>query len=100
MNPSSGQRWEAPKSVEQWTNELASTKLDTLAKIVKHHLEQDNLLPLMVLEDGMTIDVDSAAELDDKDHTDPDRIVIFSAFPSSNAAIRDVRVPPSINCVP
>lgn len=79
---------------------MASTKLDTLAKIVVHHMTQDNVHPLKALEDGKTIAVDSSAELDDRKHTDCDRIVIFSAFPSSNAAIRDVSVFSSINFVP
>jgi SNF2 family DNA or RNA helicase len=90
MNPSAGKRWEPPKSIDEWTNVMASTKLDTLAKIVVHHMTQDNLHPLKASDDGRTIAIDSSAELDDRKHIDCDRIVIFSAFPSSNAAIRDI----------
>ncbi|KAH0826428.1 P-loop containing nucleoside triphosphate hydrolase protein [Lanmaoa asiatica] len=90
MNPrGSGECWEKPTSVNQWRCK-PSTKLDILATILVHHLAKDNAPPLKVHSNGISLETDSSQPLDDVTHPDPDRIVIFSAFPSSNAAIRDV----------
>lgn len=90
MNPhSTGESWQKPKTLDEWTT-IASTKLDILAKIVHHHLNKDNASPLSILEDGQTLHSDTPAMVQEPDLAECDRIVIFSAFPSSNAAIRDV----------
>ncbi|KAI6162766.1 P-loop containing nucleoside triphosphate hydrolase protein, partial [Pisolithus thermaeus] len=91
MNPSAGsETWCKPSSLQEWKGEKCSTKLDILAQIVAHHLSADNALPLNVDDDGMTlrpVESQSNAAVASKE---PDRIIIFSAFPSSNAAIVDV----------
>ena len=69
---------------------MASTKLDMLAKIVHHHLQQDNALPLKVSDDGQTPEVEDSTTNENVHHTECDCVVIFSVFPSSNAAICDI----------
>ncbi|KZT17921.1 hypothetical protein NEOLEDRAFT_1081787, partial [Neolentinus lepideus HHB14362 ss-1] len=72
--------------------EMRSCKLDALAKIVTHHLATDNACVLKVGEDGYTLVPDETAPRDDPETrgSQPDRIVVYSAFPSSNFAIQDV----------
>ena len=70
---------------------MASTKLDILIKIVDHHLKADNALPLKVGPDGQSLELGHPQTTVDECKLDCDRIVIFSAFLSSNAAISDVR---------
>ena len=90
MNPNGNtDGWQKPQSLEQW-NSNASSKLDILARIVSHHLQHDNGAPLEVCEDGQTVKVDEYNKVEDIQHSECDRVVIFSAFPSSNAAIHDV----------
>ncbi|KAH0826439.1 P-loop containing nucleoside triphosphate hydrolase protein [Lanmaoa asiatica] len=90
MNPRrSGECWEKPTSVNQWRCK-PSMKLDILATILVHHLAKDNAPPLKVHSNGISLEANSSQPLDNVTHPDPDQIVIFSAFPSSNAAIRDV----------
>ncbi|KIN92842.1 hypothetical protein M404DRAFT_172474 [Pisolithus tinctorius Marx 270] len=71
-------------------SDRCSTKLDILAEIVAHHLAADSSPPLNVLDDGITLKVGQSMAVDEPVSKEPDRIIIFSAFPSSNAAIVDV----------
>lgn len=89
MNPRGTVSWQKPTSLTQWEG-MASTKLDVITKIVNHHLETDNAPPLKVGPDGQSLEL-GQSEMVDEGEQDCDRIVIFSAFLSSNAAIRDVR---------
>ncbi|KAI5984880.1 P-loop containing nucleoside triphosphate hydrolase protein [Pisolithus albus] len=73
-----------------WKGDKCSTKLDVLAQIVAHHLSTDNAQPLNVNEDGITLQPDDSPTKTAIASKEPDRIIIFSAFPSSNAAIIDV----------
>ncbi|KIN92956.1 hypothetical protein M404DRAFT_172153, partial [Pisolithus tinctorius Marx 270] len=91
MNPSSGNdTWSTPASLQEWKGDRCSTKLDILAEIVAHHLAADSSPPLNVLDDGITLEVGQSMAVDEPVSKEPDRIIIFSAFPSSNAAIVDV----------
>ncbi|KAI6138975.1 P-loop containing nucleoside triphosphate hydrolase protein [Pisolithus tinctorius] len=91
MNPSSGNdTWSTPASLQEWKGDRCSTKLDILAEIVAHHLAADSSPPLNVLDDGITLKVGQSMAVDEPVSKEPDRIIIFSAFPSSNAAIVDV----------
>ncbi|KAI5982172.1 P-loop containing nucleoside triphosphate hydrolase protein [Pisolithus albus] len=91
MNPSAGtDTWCTPSSLQDWKGDKCSTKLDVLAQIVAHHLSTDNAQPLNVNEDGITLQPDDSPTKTAIASKEPDRIIIFSAFPSSNAAIIDV----------
>ncbi|KAI6029961.1 hypothetical protein BKA83DRAFT_4489870 [Pisolithus microcarpus] len=91
MNPSAGtDTWCTPSSLQDWKGDKCSTKLDILAQIVAHHLSTDNAQPLNVNEDGVSLQPDDSPTNTAIASKEPDRIIIFSAFPSSNAAITDV----------
>ncbi|KAG8220405.1 hypothetical protein J3R82DRAFT_3388 [Butyriboletus roseoflavus] len=89
MNPRGTDGWQKPTSLVEWKGK-ASTKLDILTQIVDHHLKIDNAPPLKICSDARSIEVNTSEIAVKAEHVDSDRIVIFSAFPSSNAAIRDV----------
>ncbi|KIK23571.1 hypothetical protein PISMIDRAFT_100380 [Pisolithus microcarpus 441] len=108
MNPGVGNdSWTNPSSLQEWKGEKCSTKLDILAQIVSRHLSADNARSLNIDDDGMTLQPDepgttalvASKEADRPDEPgttalvaskEADRVIIFSAFPSSNAAIIDV----------
>ncbi|KAI6008989.1 P-loop containing nucleoside triphosphate hydrolase protein [Pisolithus microcarpus] len=91
MNPSAGNdTWCTPSSLQEWQGEKCSAKLDILAQIVAHHLSTDNARPLDLDDDGITLRPDESRSNASVASKEPDRIIIFSAFPSSNAAIIDV----------
>ncbi|KAI6041178.1 hypothetical protein EDC04DRAFT_2893393 [Pisolithus marmoratus] len=91
MNPSAGNdMWTTPSSLQEWKGEKCSTKLDILAQIVAHHLTADNARPLKVNDDGMTLRPYESQPATSIATKEPDCVIIFSAFPSSNAAIIDV----------
>ncbi|KAG8214947.1 hypothetical protein J3R82DRAFT_10137 [Butyriboletus roseoflavus] len=89
MNPCGTNGWQKPTSLVEWKGK-ASTKLDILTQIVDHHLKIDNAPPLKICSDARSIEVNTSEIAVEAEHVDSDRIVIFSAFSSSNAAIRDV----------
>jgi len=89
MNPRGAVSWQKPTSLTQWAG-IASTKLDVLTKIVHYHLNTDNAPPLKVGPDGQSLELGHSETVNEGEQ-DCDRIVIFSAFLSSNAAICDVR---------
>ncbi|KAG1786495.1 P-loop containing nucleoside triphosphate hydrolase protein, partial [Suillus variegatus] len=69
-----------------------SVKLDVLGQLVSYHLMEDDRPPLEMDEDGRVLapnpGFQTPASVSDK--KDPDRIVVYSAFPSSNQAILDI----------
>lgn len=78
-------------SLEAWENHQQKTvKLDVLGKIVRYHLEMDGRSSLTMDEDGQTVVPKKTQLADDTQYTECDRIVIFSAFPSSNKTIMSV----------
>ncbi|KAG6378376.1 hypothetical protein JVT61DRAFT_14101 [Boletus reticuloceps] len=86
MNPSQGNKWTAPVSLDEWKNKSASTKMDILAQLVAYHLAHDNAPPITLAEDGKTLifpSVEEDANAVSRKH-DSDRIIVFSLFPSSN----------------
>lgn len=89
---SEDETWVAPQSLEEWKNGKLSAKLDVLAEIVAYHLQKDGALPLEVLDDGITVSPTDSSPTPTHPSTskEADRIIIFSAFPSSNYAILDV----------
>ncbi|KAF9222839.1 hypothetical protein BS17DRAFT_818147 [Gyrodon lividus] len=90
MNPRGGNdAWVTPESLDHWKQSMWSTKLDMLTKIVTYHLKKDAALPLKVLKDGITIAPVDTQGTYPYSGKESDHIVIFSAFPSSNAAIID-----------
>ncbi|KAI6144170.1 P-loop containing nucleoside triphosphate hydrolase protein, partial [Pisolithus thermaeus] len=79
-----------PESLEKWQSTEKTIKLDTLAQVVHHHLEKNGRAPLATNDDGKTLTPAPNAEDDNNDYGEDDRIVIYSAFPSSNQAIVDI----------
>ena len=91
LNPKSTEYWRKPASKEAWDTGVEKTiKLDVLAKTVQHHLARDGNQPLTMDGDGQTVITNLNCSSDDDDYAECDQIVIFSTFPSSNAAIIDV----------
>jgi hypothetical protein len=86
----------SPKSIDEWNNKenMKTVKLDVLAHITKHHLENDSAVPLKVGLDCHSVIQRTPDEEVGQPYTDPtdepDKIIIYSAFPSSNHAIQDV----------
>lgn len=89
LNPKAEQHWVNPKTMETWEKEK-TIKLDTLAQLVKRHLAEDGRQPFTMHEDGHTLIPDPTRPGETEKFDYPDKIVIFSAFPSSNGAILDV----------
>lgn len=93
LNPKNGRSWVRPESLEAWENSKEKTiKLDVLAKLVAYHLEIDGRQAMTMDEDGQTLIVNTNAEADSNVYPEVDRIVIYSAFPSSNNALIDVSI--------
>jgi hypothetical protein len=77
-----------PESATEW-DAMKSKKLETLAKLVKHHLDQDGATPMTMVDNELIADHSvSPPPTADKD---PDKIIIYSAFPSNNELIKTVR---------
>jgi hypothetical protein len=93
LHPSCGSThhtWIEPKTIEEWKGK-ASVKLDALIQVLDHHLKEDQAIPLQVTPDGHTLEpskeyIRSPAQ----DGLQPDKIVIYSEFPSSNPQIKGV----------
>ncbi|KAG2045712.1 hypothetical protein BDR06DRAFT_1015378 [Suillus hirtellus] len=93
MNPSEVHPWVKPASLEAWDKgPHKSVKLDVLGQLVSYHLMEDDRPPLEMDEKGRVLvpnpGFQTPASVSDK--KDPDRIVVYSAFPSSNQAILDI----------
>jgi hypothetical protein len=94
MNHSEDHTWVKPVSITHWENgPHKSVKLDLLGRLVSYHLMHDGRPPMQIDESGHALVVNPMfqAPISTADNTNPDRIVVYSAFPSSNAAILDVR---------
>ncbi|KAI9457025.1 P-loop containing nucleoside triphosphate hydrolase protein [Boletus coccyginus] len=65
-------------------------KLDTLAKVILHHLEKDGRYPLTMHKDGQSLIPNPDGSEDNVDYDGCDRVVVYTAFPSSNQAILDI----------
>jgi hypothetical protein len=96
MNSTEERSWTKPKSLEEWQTspDTKSMKLDVLAKLIQYHLESDGRQPLMMDESGRTLVPNPAFTAGNTSPNEPDRIVVFSAFVTSNQAIVDVRFMP------
>lgn len=81
-------KWHSPTNMEEW-KKYPSRKLDAVAHIVKHHLELDNRLPLAVNEIGELQPVEGPQYPGPPD-LPCDKIVIYSAWPSSNEYLLQV----------
>ncbi|KAH0830174.1 hypothetical protein J3R83DRAFT_1525 [Lanmaoa asiatica] len=91
MNPGGGEdSWVTPTSLEDWNTKRTSTKLDILVQIVAHHLAQDNAPAVKMNADDQTLEFETLKRVDPDGKQDPDRIVIFSLFPSSHPGITEV----------
>ncbi|KAG2134716.1 P-loop containing nucleoside triphosphate hydrolase protein [Suillus cothurnatus] len=69
-----------------------SVKLDVLGHLVSYHLMEDGRPPVEMDKSGHTLVTNPLFEAfkSATDATNPDRIVVYSAFPSSNQAILDI----------
>ncbi|KAG1863891.1 P-loop containing nucleoside triphosphate hydrolase protein [Suillus subluteus] len=65
-------------------------KLDVLAILLKYHLESDGRRPLIMDESGRHLVPNPAFAAGNINPDEPDRIIIFSAFVTSNQAIVDI----------
>ncbi|KAG2063389.1 hypothetical protein BDR04DRAFT_1163790, partial [Suillus decipiens] len=91
MNPTDEQSWTKPKSLEEWDGSpTKSMKLDILAKLLKYHLESDGRQPLTIDESGRSLVPNLAFQTGNTHPDEPDRVVVFSAFVTSNQAIVDI----------
>jgi hypothetical protein len=70
-------------------------KLKVLAEIIEHHLQQDGARPLKIDADGRTLVPNPSNE--PRSYDTCDKVVVFSAFPSTNRVLMDVchLIPPS-----
>ncbi|EIW79437.1 hypothetical protein CONPUDRAFT_73886 [Coniophora puteana RWD-64-598 SS2] len=90
------EEWKTPESREDWeSSDRKSIKLDILVQLVLHHLEHDSATPLAVQEDFRSLRVRTDEEEDGAPRTEPiegkpDKIIVYSGFPSSNHIIGDV----------
>jgi SNF2 family DNA or RNA helicase len=66
--------------MDEW-RQCPSKKLDTLAQIVRYHLKLDNRAPLSVESNELVHTNDNDSTPVSK--TAPDKLVVFSAFPSN-----------------
>ncbi|PSR82818.1 hypothetical protein PHLCEN_2v5964 [Hermanssonia centrifuga] len=77
-----------PKTLAEWTS-TKLTKLDTVVQILKHHLAHDNAAMLHEVGDHNVL-IPQADHVPRTNITTPDKIVVYSAFTSHNAFIRQV----------
>ncbi|KIK74664.1 hypothetical protein PAXRUDRAFT_37029 [Paxillus rubicundulus Ve08.2h10] len=72
------------------SSEEKTVKLDSLAQVVLRHLSKDGEQPLTMKDDGHTLLTNPCYIKDMEGYPECDRIVVYSAFPSSNQAILDI----------
>jgi hypothetical protein len=78
--------WHNPTTPEEWRLH-PSRKLDALVEILSHHLETAGAPALEVGSDGELV-----PKPDPETGGSPDKIVVYSAFPSSNVQLLRVRI--------
>ena len=64
--------------------------MEVLADIVTYYLRQDGVPLLTVQDDGQHVSPVNDASPDSDRYTKCDRIIIYSAFPSTNLVIKNV----------
>ncbi|KAF7964787.1 hypothetical protein HWV62_2906 [Athelia sp. TMB] len=85
----SGVVWVTPTTIAEWL-QFPSSKLQVLAGLVVHHLSHDNAQPMRIVGER-DLEVNPDAEVKERQpDLPPDRIVVYSAFPSSSHIILDV----------
>lgn len=89
MVSSTGIQWEKPSSKDAW-NEKPSMKLQTLVETVHYHLASNGRSHVKITDDGKTLLLPTTTDMNPINDDAPDKIVVFSNFPSSNIAIGDV----------
>lgn len=82
-------KWFNPETIAEWMA-FPSGKLCVTVGIVVHHLANDNAQPLRITHDrDLEVNPDAAVAVR-SEGLPKDRIVIYSAFPSSSNVIMDV----------
>jgi hypothetical protein len=81
--------WIQPETIEQWKS-MSSAKLDALVQIVQHHITSDNAAPLHMTDDQKLEPDPEYVSPPRPEGLKPDKIVIYSEFPSSNPQITSV----------
>ena len=86
MHPScvDGYPWQNPTTIDEWKQD-PSRKLDTLVEILQYHLESDGRPALKVVDDILV-----PSQGTSRQHTQPDKIIVYSAFPQSNLQLLKV----------
>lgn len=72
-----------------------STKLDTLIQICQHHLAHDDAIPLMIDsnradDNALIVTPDYVSDARLEEGLGPDKIVMYTAFPSQNPIVMAV----------
>jgi len=88
LHPSCNARsdWHNPKTVDEW-KQHPSRKLDVLVELLQYHLNADGQ-PAMTVSDDALVPGDSINS--QPEGLPCDKIVVFSAFPSSNVQLLQV----------
>ncbi|KAI5981595.1 hypothetical protein EDD15DRAFT_2203760 [Pisolithus albus] len=91
LNPKHPDGWNKPESLEAWSTSNEKTiKLDVLAKIIKHHLEKDGQCLLTTATNAQELIPQAEGTQDITDYVEPNWIIVYSTFPSSNGAIFNI----------
>ncbi|EGO04147.1 hypothetical protein SERLA73DRAFT_67866 [Serpula lacrymans var. lacrymans S7.3] len=82
---------EKPFTLEEWCDKaMVTVKLDVLGQVIDYHLQQDGRQLVMATEDGRHIQPDNRYGSFERNPAECDKIVVYSAFPTSNHAILDI----------
>ncbi|KAJ7865882.1 P-loop containing nucleoside triphosphate hydrolase protein, partial [Mycena olivaceomarginata] len=80
--------WTSPESLDEWRMD-PSRKLDTLAEIIKYHLEKDGRLAVSINADSSLV-FPSSTHGENPIPMSPDKLLVYAAWPSSNEQILTV----------
>ncbi|KAJ7934060.1 P-loop containing nucleoside triphosphate hydrolase protein [Mycena leptocephala] len=80
--------WTNPESLDEWRMD-PSRKLDTLAEIIKYHLESDGRLAVSINADSSLV-FPSSTHGENPIPMSPDKLLVYAAWPSSNEQILTV----------
>jgi hypothetical protein len=75
------------ESAEEW-DAIKSKKLNTLAKLVKHHLAQNSATLMKIMDNELV--QDASVPPPPASAEGPDKIIVYCAFPSNNELIKTV----------